>query len=72
MEPRVAELLVRGGVVSRDQLNEAQQKGRDSGSSVMKELVQLGFTTEQTLTEFLAKQFGIEKIELAPAKMHKA
>jgi type IV pilus assembly protein PilB len=64
MEPRVAELLVRGGVVSRDQLNKAQQKGRDSGSSVMKELVQLGFTTEQTLTEFLAKQFGIEKIEL--------
>jgi type IV pilus assembly protein PilB len=64
MEPRVAELLVRGGVVSRDQLNQAQQKGRDSGSSVMKELVQLGFTTEQTLTEFLAKQFGIEKIDL--------
>ena len=69
MEPRVAELLVRGGVVSRDQLNAAQQKGRDSGSSVMKELVQLGFTTEQTLTEFLAKQFGIEKIELTPEEI---
>lgn len=72
MEPRVAELLVRGGVVSRDQLNEAQQKGRDSGSSVMKELVQLGFTTEQTLTEFLAKQFGIEKIELAPEEIEES
>src|SRR5918999_1395058 len=68
MEPRVAELLVRGGVVSRDQLNKAQQKGRDTGSSVMKELVQLGFTTEETLTEFLAKQFGIEKIELIPGE----
>jgi len=72
MEPRVAELLVRGGVVSRDQLNKAQQKGRDSGSSVMKELVQLGFTTEQTLTEFLAKQFGIEKIELTPEEIEEA
>jgi type IV pilus assembly protein PilB len=72
MEPRVAELLVRGGVVSRDQLNEAQQKGRDSGSSVMKELVQLGFTTEQTLTEFLAKQFGIEKIELTPEEIEES
>ena len=72
MEPRVAELLVRGGVVSRDQLNKAQQKGRDSGSSVMKELVQLGFTTEQTLTEFLAKQFGIEKIELAPEEIEES
>jgi type IV pilus assembly protein PilB len=64
MEPRVAELLVRGGVISRDQLNKAQEKGHDSGSSVMKELVQLGFTTEETLAEFLAKQFGIQKIEL--------
>ena len=72
MEPRVAELLVRGGVVSRDQLNKAQQKGRDSGSTVMKELVQLGFTTEQTLTEFLAKQFGIEKIELTPEEIEES
>jgi type IV pilus assembly protein PilB len=72
MEPRVAELLVRGGVVSRDQLNKAQQKERDSGSSVMKELVQLGFTTEQTLTEFLAKQFGIEKIELSPEEIEES
>ena len=72
MEPRVAELLVRGGVVSRDQLNKAQQKGRDSGSSVMKELIQLGFTTEQTLTEFLAKQFGIEKIELTPEEIEES
>jgi type IV pilus assembly protein PilB len=72
MEPRVAELLVRGGVVSRDQLNKAQQKGRDSGSSVMKELVQLGFTTEQALTEFLAKQFGIEKIELSPEEIEES
>jgi type IV pilus assembly protein PilB len=72
MEPRVAELLVRGGVVSRDQLNKAQEKGRDSGSSVMKELVQLGFTTEQTLTEFLAKQFGIEKIELVPEEIEES
>ena len=72
MEPRVAELLVRGGVVSRDQLNKAQQKGHDSGSSVMKELVQLGFTTEQTLTEFLARQFGIEKIELTSEEIEES
>ena len=38
----------------------------------MKELVQLGFTTEQTLTEFLAKQFGIEKIELTPEEIEES
>ena len=64
MEARVAELLVRGGIVSREQLVQAQQLEREKHSSVAKELVQLGFTTEDTLTDFLAKQFGIEKIEL--------
>jgi type IV pilus assembly protein PilB len=69
MEPRIAELLVRGGIVSRDQLLQAQEKERDNGSSVIRELVRLGFTTEDTLTEFLAKQFNIEKADLNPSEI---
>ena len=69
MEPRIAELLVRGGVVSRDQLIEAQKKERENGSSVTREIVRLGSTTEQILTEFLAKQFGIEKVDLIPGEI---
>src|ERR671925_2015229 len=67
MEPRIAELLVRGGIVTRDQLNQAQNKERDNGSNVVRELVRLGFTTEDKLTEFLGQQFGIEKVELNPS-----
>jgi type IV pilus assembly protein PilB len=69
MEPRIAELLVRGGVVSRDQLVQAQEQERDNGSSVIRELIRLGFTTEDTLTEFLAKQFSIEKVDLSPSEI---
>jgi type IV pilus assembly protein PilB len=69
MEPRIAELLVRGGIVSRDQLIQAQEKERDNGSSVIRELVRLGFTTEDTLTEFLGKQFNIEKVDLNPSEI---
>ena len=69
MEPRIAELLVRGGIVSREQLTQAQDKERENGSSVPKELVKLGFTTDDALTEFLAAQFGIEKVELNPAEI---
>jgi type IV pilus assembly protein PilB len=69
MEPRIAELLVRGGIVSREQLTQAQEKERENGSSVTKELVKLGFTTEDSLTEFLAQQFGIEKVELNPVEI---
>jgi type IV pilus assembly protein PilB len=69
MEPRIAELLVRGGIVSRDQLVQAQEKERDNGSSVIRELIRLGFTTEDALTEFLAKQFSIEKVDLSPSEI---
>jgi type IV pilus assembly protein PilB len=69
MESRIAELLVRGGIVSRDQLVQAQEKERDNGSSVIRELVRLGFTTEEALTGFLAKQFNIEKIDLSPSEI---
>ena len=63
MEPRFAELLVKGGIVTREQLAEAQKKERENNSSVTKEVVRLGFTSEEALTEFLAKQFGIETVE---------
>jgi len=56
--------LVRGGVVTREQLNQALQKEQDNGSNVIQELVRLGFTTEDNLTQFLATQFGIEKVSL--------
>jgi type IV pilus assembly protein PilB len=72
MEPRFAELLVKGGIVSREQLSEAQKKEKEGASSVTKELVRLGFTDEDTLTNFLAKQFGIEIIELVPGEIEDA
>ena len=69
MEPRFAELLVRGGIVTREQLTQAQEKERENGSSITKELVRLGFTNEETLTEFLARHFGIERVEINPAEI---
>ena len=69
MEPRLGELLVRGGVVTREQLNQALEKEQDNGSNVIQELVRLGFTTEDHLTEFLATQFGIEKVSLENAEI---
>ncbi len=72
MEPRFAELLVKGGVVTREQLSEAQKKERENASSITKEIVRLGFTSENTLSEFLAKQFGIETVELIPGDIEDA
>ena len=72
MEPRFAELLVKGGIVTREQLSEAQKKDKDSSSSVIRELVRLGFTSEDILTNFFAKQFGIEIVEIVPGDIDDA
>jgi type IV pilus assembly protein PilB len=69
MEPRLGELLVRGGVVTREQLNKALEREKSNGSNVIQELVRLGFTTEELLAQFLAHQFGIEKISLENAEI---
>jgi type IV pilus assembly protein PilB len=69
MEPRFAELLVKGGLLSREQLSEAQKKERENGSTVAREIVRLGYTNEETLTHFLGKQFGIESVELVPGEI---
>jgi type IV pilus assembly protein PilB len=64
MEPRIAELLVRGGVINREQLNESLDRQKKNSSSLVQELVRLGYITEDKLADFFAKQFGIEKVEL--------
>jgi len=72
MEPRFAELLVRGGLVSREQLSEAQKREKENGSSVAREIVRLGYTNEETLAQFLGKQFGIESVDLVPGELEDA
>ena len=72
MEPRFAELLIKGGLVSREQLAEAQKKERENSSSVAKEIVRLGYINEETVTRFFGKQFSIESVELVPGEIEDA
>jgi type IV pilus assembly protein PilB len=72
MEPRFAELLIKGGIVTREQISEAQKREKENGSSVTREIVRLGFTNEDVLIHFLAKQFGLETVELVPGEINDA
>ena len=69
MEPRTAEILVRGGIITHEQLNEALNVFKQNGSSLVHELVRLGYTSEDKVTDFLADQFGIEKVEIDGANI---
>ena len=64
MEPRIAQILVRGGVINRDQLKEALDIQEKNGTNLVHELVRLGYTNEDKLTSFLGQQFGIEMVDL--------
>src|SRR5262245_50484924 len=64
MEPHIAELLVRGGVVAREQLNQALDRQKKNGSNLVQELVGLGSTSEDDVADFLARHFSIDKIDL--------
>src|SRR3990170_5733693 len=64
MEARLGDVLVRGGIVTREQLNEALGKERENGSNLIQELIRLGFSTEERLADFLATQFGFQKVEI--------
>lgn len=72
MELRVAELLVRGAFITREQLNSALETQKKNGSNLVQELVRLGYTSDDKLADFFANQFGIEKVDLEKAEIQES
>jgi len=64
MTSRVGELLVRSGLITDDQLEEAKQKQSDSGAFLGTALVQMGYLTEEDLAQTISKQYGVPIVEL--------
>jgi type IV pilus assembly protein PilB len=61
---KIGELLVHEGVVSTEQLNRALEEQRHSGERIGAALVKLGIIDEDTLLEFIAKQFRCPQVNL--------
>ncbi|WP_225073686.1 type IV-A pilus assembly ATPase PilB [Desulfuromonas sp. CSMB_57] len=62
---RLGELLVRHGLVSDQQLNQALEDQKSQGGRLGTSLVKLGFAKEEELSAFLAKQYGMPSINLS-------
>jgi len=60
---RIGEMLVTGGILTREQLNEALNAQLIYGGKLGTNLVEHGFITEEFLTSFLSKQFKIPAVE---------
>jgi len=59
-----AEILIRQGIISADQYAEAKRVARTSGKKVHDQLVVLGYATEVEVMKAMAKEHGLEFIDL--------
>lgn len=61
---RLGDLLVQAGEITAEQLSMALAEQKRSGHKLGATLVELGFTTEQRILETLARQLGLQLIDL--------
>ncbi|MBI1900590.1 MAG: Flp pilus assembly complex ATPase component TadA [Planctomycetia bacterium] len=58
------QILIRLGVVSRDQVREAQQMAGSSGTNLADALVRLGYASGDDVMRAMAQQFGLDYVNL--------
>ncbi|PYP85383.1 MAG: type IV-A pilus assembly ATPase PilB [Candidatus Angelobacter sp. Gp1-AA117] len=66
MSQRLGDLLVREKIITQDQLDKAVKTQREGGTStrLSSTLVKLGFVTDEEVTNFLSRQYGVPAINL--------
>src|SRR3954470_6491162 len=66
MSQRLGDLLVKEKIITHDQLDKALKAQRDSGpnSRLGSTLVHLGFVSDEEVTNFLSRQYGVPAINL--------
>ncbi len=69
IQDRLGELIVREGLITQDQLQEALQDARQSRTRIGFSLVKLGFVKEDDLTRALARQFRVPAVDLEKVKV---
>jgi type IV pilus assembly protein PilB len=65
MSQRLGDLLVREKVITQEQLSEAMKSQKDNGSRLGTALVKLGYLTDEDVTNFLSRQYGVPAINLS-------
>src|SRR5919201_1897340 len=62
---RIGDLLIREGLITKEQLDRALQEQKQNGTRVGYNLVKLGFIQENELTKMLARQFKMPAVDLS-------
>ena len=64
MAVKLGEMLVKAGLITQDQLQEALTAQRQSGEKLGFALVNLGYVREDEITHLLSEQYGVPSINL--------
>jgi len=62
---RIGDLLIREGLITRDQINYALEEQRENGTRLGYNLVKLGYVKETELTKILARQHRMPAVDLS-------
>ncbi len=62
---RLGDLLIREGLITKDQLDKALQEQKSNGQRLGYNLVKLGFVQETEITKMLARQYRMPAVDLA-------
>ncbi len=65
MSQRLGDLLVKEKVITPEQLEQALKVQKDTGSRLGSVLVKLGFLSDEDVTNFLSRQYGVPAINLS-------
>ena len=68
---RLGDKLIQAGLITKAQLDKALEEQKRSGGLIGSNLIKLGYLNEETLLQFLSKQYGfpaidMSKVEVAP------
>ena len=64
MAERLGDMLIRAGLITQKQLQEALQLQKTTGGKLGYNLVKLGFVKEEDITSLLSEQYGVPAIHL--------
>ena len=64
MESRVPQLLLNAKIITDDQYKTLLTRQKDSGNSVITDLVKMGLVTEPQITKFLASYYNLSVVDL--------
>jgi type IV pilus assembly protein PilB len=62
---RLGDMLVKATLITKEQLQKALQQQETSGGRIGSNLVKLGFISEDDITSFLSRQYGVPSINLS-------